>query len=73
MKQTDPADSIAASYTVDMAEQIDTLEDRVKERLARLKAMNGGQDLDELAKLTAQVVEETIKHEGDSQLLRDIS
>ena len=70
MKQTDPADSIAASYTVDMAEQIDTLEDRVKERLARLKAMNGGQDLDELAKLTAQVVEETIKHEGDSQLLR---
>ena len=70
MKQTDPADSIAASYTVDMAEQIDTLEDRVKERLARLKAMNGGRNLDELAKLTAQVVEETIKHEGDSQLLR---
>ena len=70
MKQTDPADSIAASYTIDMAEQIDTLEDRVKERLARLKAMNGGQNLDELAKLTAQVVEETIKHEGDSQLLR---
>ena len=70
MKQTDPADSIAASYTIDMAEQIDTLEDRVKERLARLKAMNGGQDLDELAKLTAQVVEETIKYEGDSQLLR---
>jgi gentisate 1,2-dioxygenase len=66
----DPADSIAASYTVDMAEHIDTLEDRVRERLARLKAMNGGQDLDELAKLTAQVVEETIKHEGDSQLLR---
>ena len=44
MKQTDPADSIAASYTVDMAEQIDTLEDRVKERLARLKAMNGGRN-----------------------------
>ena len=41
MKQTDPADSIAASYTVDMAEQIDTLEDRVKERLARLKATVG--------------------------------
>jgi gentisate 1,2-dioxygenase len=67
----DPADSILASYTPDMAEAIDTLEDRVKERLAKMKAMNPAIDLDQLAKLTAQVVEQTIKCEGDSQMLRN--
>jgi len=66
----DPADSILASYTPNMADHIDTLEDRVKERLARMKAMNPSIDLDQLAKLTAEVVEQTIKHEGDSQMLR---
>lgn len=66
----DPADSILASYTPDMAEAIDTLEDRVKERLAKMQAMNPGIDLNRLAKITAEVVEQTIKHEGDSQMLR---
>ena len=66
----DPADSILASYTPNMADHIDTLEDRVKERLAQMKAMNPAIDLDQLAKLTAEVVEQTIKHEGDSQMLR---
>ena len=41
----DPADSILASYTPDMAEHIDTLQDRVKERLAKMKAMNPMIDL----------------------------
>ena len=66
----DPADSILASYTPNMADHIDTLEDRVKERLAKMKAMNPSIDLNQLAKLTAEVVEQTIKHEGDSQMLR---
>jgi len=66
----DPADSILASYTPDMAEHIDTLEDRVKERLAKMQAMNPSIDLNQLAKLTAEIVEQTIKHEGDSQMLR---
>lgn len=66
----DPADSILASYTPDMAEHIDTLEDRVKERLVKMKAMNPLIDLDQLARLTADVVEQTIKHEGDSQMLK---
>ena len=66
----DPADSILASYTPNMADHIDTLEDRVKERLAKMKAQNPTLDLDQLAKLTAEVVEQTIKHEGDSQMLR---
>ena len=70
MKQTDPADSIAASYTVDMADQVDRLEDIVKERLAHLKAQNPSMDLNELAKATAQIIEETIKTEGDSPMLR---
>jgi len=66
----DPADSILASYTPNMADHIDTLEDRVKERLAKMQKMNPSIDLDQLAKLTAEVVEQTIKHEGDSQMLR---
>ena len=66
----DPADSILASYTPNMADHIDTLEDRVKERLAKMKAQNPTLDLDQLAKITAEVVEQTIKHEGDSQMLR---
>jgi gentisate 1,2-dioxygenase len=53
-----------------MAEHIDTLEDRVKERLAKMQAMNPSIDLNQLAKLTAEIVEQTIKHEGDSQMLR---
>ena len=68
--QGDPADSILASYTPDMAEHIDTLEDRVRERLAKMQAMNPSIDLNQLAKLTAEIVEQTIKHEGDSQMLR---
>ena len=59
-----------ASYTPNMADHIDTLEDRVKERLAKMQKMNPAIDLDQLAKLTAEVVEQTIKHEGDSQMLR---
>ena len=42
----DPADSILASYTPDMAEHIDTLQDRVKERLEKMQAMNPMIDLD---------------------------
>jgi gentisate 1,2-dioxygenase len=53
-----------------MAEHIDTLEDRVRERLAKMQAMNPSIDLNQLAKLTAEIVEQTIKHEGDSQMLR---
>ena len=66
----DPAESIAASYTVDMADQVDRLEDVVRERLAHLKAQNPAMDLNELAKATAQIIEETIKTEGDSPMLR---
>jgi gentisate 1,2-dioxygenase len=66
----DPADSIAASYTVDMADQVDKLEDVVRERLAHLKAQNPAMNLDELARATAQIIEETIKTEGDSPMLR---
>ena len=43
----DPADSIAASYMVDMADQVDRLEDVVRERLAHLKKQNPAMDLDE--------------------------
>ena len=56
----DPADSIAASYTVDMADQVDRLEDVVRERLAHLKKQNPSMDLNELAKATAQIIEDTI-------------
>ena len=66
----DPADSIAASYTVDMADAVDRLEDVVRERLAFLKKQNPMMDLNELAKATAQIIEETIKTEGDSPMLR---
>lgn len=67
----DPAESILASYSPDMAEQIDTLEDRVKERLAKMQKMNPSIDLNQLAKLTAEVVEQTIRCEGDSQMLKN--
>ena len=66
----DPADSIAASYTVDMADQVDRLEDIVKERLAHLKKQNPSMDLNEPAKATARIIEDTIKTEGDSPMLR---
>lgn len=69
-REQDPADTIMASYTPDMASEIDTLEDVVKERLVQMKGMNPGMNLDDLAKMAAQVVEETIKHDGDSKLLR---
>lgn len=68
--QQDPADSILASYTPDMATEIDTLEDVVKERLAKIKGMNPLVSLDELAKLTAEVVESTIQTEINSPLLK---
>ena len=63
----DPADSIAASYTVDMADQVDRLEDVVKERLMELRRQNPGVDE---AKLLAQIVEEQVKTAGDSPMLR---
>ena len=66
----DPADSIAASYTPDMADQIDTLQDVVRERLAKLKIQNPSMNLDELAKATAEIIEDTIKTAGDSPMLR---
>ena len=66
----DPADSMLASYTPNMADEIDTLEDRVKERLAKMKAMNPNIDLNQLAKITAEVIEQTIRHDGDSEMLR---
>jgi gentisate 1,2-dioxygenase len=66
----DPADSIAASYTVDMAEQVDTLQDVVRERLAQLKIQNPAMNLDELAKATAQIIEDTLKTEADSPMIR---
>jgi gentisate 1,2-dioxygenase len=67
----DPADSIAASYTVDMADEVDTLHDLVKERLARLKIQNPAMNLDELAKATAQIIEDTLKTEADSPLIKN--
>lgn len=66
----DPADSIAASYSVNIADQIDTLEDVVKERLISLKGQNPSLNLDELAKITAQIIEETIKVEGQSSFIK---
>ena len=68
--QQDPAESILASYTPDMASEIDTLEDVVRERLAKIKGMNPSISLDELAKLTAEVVESTIQTECNSPMLR---
>jgi len=66
----DPADSIAASYSVNIADQIDTLEDIVKERLISLKSQNPSLNLDELAKVTAQIIEETIRVEGQSSFIK---
>jgi len=69
-KNQDPADSILASYTPDIAGEIDTIQDVVKERLAKMKLMNPGIGLDELARVAAQVVEETIQTEIQSPMLR---
>ena len=66
----DPAESIAASYSVDIASQVDTLEDIVRERLEKLKKQNQSLDIGELAKITAKIIEETIKTEGESPMLR---
>ena len=67
----DPADSIAASYTVNMADEVDTLEDLVKERLEAIKRQNPSLNIDQLAKETAKIIEETIKTEGDSPRLKN--
>ena len=64
---TDPAESPAASYSPDIADQIDTLEDRVKERLALAGVATMG--LQALAKITATIVEETIQLEADSPVI----
>ena len=66
----DPADSIAASYSVDIANQIDTLEDIVRERLAELKGQNPSLDLNELAKATAQIIQDTMRQEADSPMIK---
>ena len=66
----DPADSIAASYSVDIANQIDTLEDIVRERLAELKGQNPSLDLNELAKATAQIIQDTMCQEADSPMIK---
>ena len=66
----DPADSILASYTPDIAAEIDTMEDVVKERLSKIKGMNPAISLDELAKLAAQVIQDTIQAEFSGPLLR---
>lgn len=66
----DPADSVAASYSVDMAGQIDTLEDIVRERLESLKAQNPQLNLSELAKATARIIEDTMRTEADSPMLK---
>ena len=50
----DPADSIAASYTVDMADHVDRLEDVVKERLMELRRQNPGVDEAKLLAPTGQ-------------------
>ena len=63
----DPADSIAASYTVDMADQVDKHEDIIKERFLELKRQNPYVDD---SKLIAQIVEEQVKTAGDSPMLR---
>lgn len=67
----DPADSIAASYTVNMADEVDTLEDLVKERLEAIKRQNPSLNIDQLAKETAKIIEETIKTEGNSPQLKN--
>ena len=63
----DPADSIAASYTVDMADQVDKHEDIIKERFLELKRQNPCVDD---SRLIAQIVEEQVKTAGDSPMLR---
>ena len=66
----DPVDSMAASYSVDIANQIDTLEDIVRERLAELKGQNTSLDLNELAKVTAQIIQDTMRQEADSPMIK---
>jgi hypothetical protein len=51
----DPADSIRASYTPDMAETIDTLEDQMRERLAQMQAMNPTLGLDRSEEHTSEL------------------
>ena len=65
---TDPAESHAASYHPNMADQIDTLEDRVRERLILAGVATLG--LDALARITASVVEETIQIDGDTEIIQ---
>ena len=67
----DPADSIRASYTPDMAETIDTLEDQMRERLAQMQAMNPALGLDQLAKMLTQIVEETVSSQTDNPTLKN--
>jgi len=67
----DPADSIRASYTPDMAETIDTLEDQMRERLSQMSAMNPALGLDMLAKMLTQIVEETISNQTDNPTLKN--
>ena len=69
--QDDPANSMAASYTVDMAEEVDTLEDLVREKLEAIKRTNPSLNINQLAKETAKIIEETIKSESNSPMLRN--
>ena len=66
----DPADSMLASYTPNMADAIDTLEDEMRERLAKLGDMNKTVNLDKLAKEMAAIVEAKIKTEGNTPTIR---
>jgi len=66
----DPADSMLASYTPNMADAIDTLEDEMRERLAKLGDMNKTVNLDRLAKEMANIIEAKIKTESNSPTLR---
>ena len=61
---------MAASYCVDIAKQIDTLEDIVRERFAELKRQNTSLDLNELAKATAQIIQDTMRQEADSPMIK---
>jgi len=66
----DPADSMLASYTPDMADAIDTLEDEMRERLAKLGDMNKTVNLDRLAKEMASIIEAKIKTEGNTPTIK---
>ena len=66
----DPADSMLASYTPNMADAIDTLQDEMRERLAKLGDMNKTVNLDRLAAEMAKIIEAKIKTEADSPTIR---